>query len=142
MHIKKFVLKYKDVIPYGVFGVLTTLVNIGVYWVMAHPIGLGVMPSTLIAWGLAVLFAYLTNRKWVFRSEAANLREIFGEISSFFVCRLATGLADWACMYIFVDMFQFNDVAIKTGANILVIVLNYVASKFVIFRHKKQLPDS
>ena len=142
MDIKRFVAKYKDVIPYGVFGVLTTLVNIAVYWVVAHPIGLGVMPSTIIAWAGAVLFAYLTNRKWVFRSEAANTREIAGEIASFFACRLATGLVDWACMYIFVDICLMNDVVIKTGSNILVIILNYVASKFVIFRHNRQQGDT
>lgn len=142
MYVKKLILKYKDVIPYGIFGVLTTLVNIGIYWVMAHPLGLGVMPATVIAWGGAVLFAYLTNRKWVFGSEAANLQEIARELSSFITCRLATGFVDWACMYILVDILHMNDVAVKTGANILVIILNYLASKFVIFRHKKQRTES
>lgn len=142
MDIKRLVEKYKDVIPYGVFGILTTLVNIMVYWAVAHPIGLGVMPSTVIAWVCAVLFAYFTNRKWVFHSKAANPQEIAKEIFSFFACRIATGLVDWVCMYIFVDIFYCNDVAVKAGANVLVIVLNYVASKFVIFRHEKQKPNS
>ena len=66
MNIEKLWDKYKDIIPYGVFGVLTTLVNIVSYWIFAHPFGLSVMVSTVLAWILSVLFAYLTNRKWVF----------------------------------------------------------------------------
>ena len=131
MDIKKLYEKYKDIIPYAVFGVLTTLVNIAVYWLMAHPLGLGVMPSTIIAWIAAVLFAYITNRKWVFHSEANTRNEIIKEIISFFACRLATGVVDWACMFIFVDVLHLNDVVIKTAANILVIILNYIASKLI-----------
>lgn len=138
MNIKQLIIKYRDIIPYAVFGILTTLVNIAVYWVMAHIFNLGVMLSTIIAWVAAVLFAYLTNRKWVFHSEAQIPQEVFKEIISFFTCRIITGVVDWGCMLIFVDMLHFNDVIIKTAANILVIVLNYIASKLVIFRHKKE----
>lgn len=129
--------KYKDIIPYAFFGVLTTVVNMVVYWVAAHPLGLSVMVSTVIAWIAAVLFAYVTNRKWVFHSQAQGTKEIVQEIVSFFACRLATGVVDWACMFIFVDLLHFNDVIIKAAANVLVIILNYVASKLVIFKHKK-----
>ena len=136
MNIEKLWDKYKDIIPYGVFGVLTTLVNIVSYWILAHPFDLSVMVSTVLAWILSVLFAYLTNRKWVFYSEASTREEIGKEIVSFFSCRLATGILDWACMFIFADLCGFNDVLIKCAANVLVIILNYVASKLVIFRHK------
>jgi len=136
MDIKKLYEKYKDAIPYAIFGVLTTIVNIVSYWFMAHVLYFGVMPSTIIAWILAVLFAYITNRKWVFNSEANTKKEIIKEITSFFTFRLATGVIDWACMYIFVDILHMNDVIIKTVANIIVIILNYVASKVIIFRKK------
>lgn len=137
MKLKALYQKYKDIIPYGIFGVLTTLVNVIVYWTSARLLGLGVMPSTVIAWILAVLFAYITNRKWVFHSTAVTAAEIRKEIISFFVCRLATGVLDWACMFIFVDLLRLYDVAIKVLANILVIILNYVASRLVIFKKKK-----
>lgn len=137
MNIEALYQKYKDIIPYGIFGVLTTLVNVIVYWTSARLLGLGVMPSTVIAWILAVLFAYITNRKWVFHSTAVTAAEIRKEIISFFVCRLATGVLDWACMFIFVDLLRLYDVAIKVLANILVIILNYVASRLVIFKKKK-----
>lgn len=137
MNLKALYQKYKDIIPYAIFGVLTTLVNVIVYWTSARLLGLGVMPSTVIAWILAVLFAYITNRKWVFHSTAVTAAEIRKEIISFFVCRLATGVLDWACMFIFVDLLRLYDVAIKVLANILVIILNYVASRLVIFKKKK-----
>lgn len=136
MNIKALYQKYKDIIPYGIFGVLTTLVNVAVYWIAAHPLGLGTMPSTVFAWIMAVLFAYVTNRKWVFHSTAITAVEIRKEILSFFICRLATGVLDWVCMFIFVDLLGFYDVAIKVLANILVIILNYVASRLVIFKRK------
>lgn len=129
--------KYQDIIPYGVFGLLTTMINIAVYWLLSHPAGLPTMASTVIAWFTAVLFAYITNRKWVFQGTAHTKKEITKEISSFFACRLATGVVDWLCMLLFVDVFRFNDVVIKMGANIIVIILNYVASKLIIFKHKE-----
>lgn len=136
MNIKKLINKYWDIIPYAFFGVCTTAVNIVSYWVCAHLLKLGVQPSTIIAWVLSVLFAYLTNRKWVFNSQAHGAKEILKEITSFFGCRLATGVLDWACMLFFVDILKYNDVLIKILANVLVIVLNYVASKVVIFKKR------
>lgn len=128
--------KYKDIIPYGVFGVLTTLVNIAVYWLMAHPLQCPTMPSTITAWLAAVLFAYVTNRKWVFHSEARTRNEVIKEAVSFFACRLATGVVDWLCMFVFVDILHFHDVVMKAIANVAVIILNYIASKLVIFKKK------
>ena len=85
---------------------------------------------------MAVLFAYVVNRKWVFHSEAHTTQDICKEMVSFFGYRLATGIADWLCMFVFVDLLHANDVLIKMAANILVCVLNYVASKFIIFKKK------
>ncbi len=136
MNIKELIKKHKDLIPYGVFGVLTTLVNIVVYWIMAHPIHLRVVPSTVIAWIASVLFAYVTNRKWVFHSDAFTKSAIIKEVIYFFSCRLATGILDWVIMYVFADRLAFSDVIVKCIANVIVIVLNYVASKVFIFKHK------
>lgn len=137
MNPKKIMDKYRDVIPYLFFGVCTTLVNVVVYWVSAHLFGCQTMVSTVLAWILAVLFAYLTNRKWVFHSEASGTNEVFKELLSFFGCRLATGIIDLLCMYVFVDILKWNDVFIKFSANVLVIILNYIASKLIIFRKRK-----
>ena len=81
--------KYKDVIPYLFFGVCTTLVNVVAYWICAHILSVNTMVSTVVAWILAVLFAYITNRKWVFHSDAITGKKIVKEVISFFGCRLA-----------------------------------------------------
>ncbi len=128
--------KYKSVIFYVVFGVFTTLVNILTYYIMAHVLNLSTTISTIIAWILAVLFAYLTNRKLVFNSDSKNANDVIKELISFYVCRLITGFIDLACMFVFVDLLSFNDIIIKVMANVLVVVLNYVASKLIIFRKK------
>lgn len=132
--IKQLLIQFQGLILYGIFGVLTTVVNIFSYWLLAHPLGLSTMPSTIIAWVLSVCFAYLTNRKWVFHSNASTMKEYLKEIVAFFSCRVATGVLDWVCMFVFVTLLSLNDVLIKTLANILVIILNYIASKLIVFK--------
>lgn len=128
--------RYKDVIPYGIFGVLTTVVNILTYVICSKYLGFTTVVSTVVAWVVAVLFAYVTNRKWVFHSKATGAKAIAVEVCSFFACRLLTGLLDVGFMKVFVDILHFNDVIIKALSNILVIILNYVASKLVIFKKR------
>ena len=140
--LKKILNKYNKIILYLFFGVCTTIVNIISYYVMAHLLHKSVMFSTVVAWILAVLFAYITNRKWVFDSKANSSKEIFNEIISFFACRLATGVVDWLMMFILVEKIGLNDIVIKIIANIIVIILNYVASKLIIFTDKKRLTDN
>lgn len=129
-------MKYKGVLAYCFFGVCTTAVNLIMYWMMAHVVGLTTVCSTIIAWFGAVLFAYITNRKWVFFSKRDSYVELFEEIFSFFVCRLATGILDWLIMYIFVELLLFNDMVVKICANTIVIVCNYIVSKFYVFKER------
>lgn len=134
--IKTIYKKYKRIIHYLFFGVCTTLVNVIVYYVLSHCFGVSIIPGTISAWFAAVLFAYLTNRKWVFDSSAQKTGEIIREVFSFFSCRLFTGLVDIACMWIFVDWIGFDDVIIKLADNLIVIILNYIASKVFVFRKR------
>ena len=136
--IKKQFQKYRDVILYLFFGGCTTVLNIAVYYLCYNIAGIPNVPSTCIAWILSVLFAYLTNRKWVFHSEAAGQTEILKEIIRFFAARLATGIFDWVFMYVPVDRLAWPDVAMKVIANIVVIVGNYVLSKVLVFKKKKE----
>ena len=137
--IVRLINKYRDVIPYAIFGVLTTIVNVITYWIAVHLFLLPVMVGTIFAWTIAVSFAYVTNRRWVFHSGSKGIKAIIAELVSFFICRLATGAVDWLCMFICVDILKYNDVIIKTVANILVIVLNYIASKLIIFKNSKDV---
>ena len=134
--LKQLLIKYKDLLLYGIFGVLTTLVNMAVYWLLAHPLNLSATLSAALAWVAAVSFAYLTNRKWVFHSQAETAAEKGKELISFFSCRAATGLLDIFFMFLFVDVLHFPDMIIKLASNVLVIILNYLASMLLVFRKK------
>lgn len=136
--VKEIFLKYKSVILYILFGGLTTLVNIVVYFACSC-LKFSTAVSTLTAWLLSVLFAYITNRKYVFGSKSQGVKSVFKEVSNFFLSRLATGLLDLAVMLLFVDILEFNGMFIKVISNMVVIVLNYVLSKFLVFKplHKQ-----
>ena len=127
--------KYREQILYVVFGVGTTLVNIVSYWLLKQ-IGCSTAAATAIAWFLSVLFAYLTNKVFVFDSRDWHLKTILRESVSFFSCRVLTGLLDMGIMLLFVDVLKWPDLPVKIASNVIVIVLNYVASKLLIFRRK------
>lgn len=121
---------------YIFFGICTTLVNVIVYYICAHIFDLSTALGTALAWFLSVLFAYITNKIFVFESKTKEIFELFREICSFFICRVTTGIVDLAIMLIFVDVLHINDLVVKIVSNILVIVLNYLASKLIIFRKR------
>ena len=125
---------YREIAAYLIFGVLTTVVNIVVYWLAAHPLNIATVPSSVIAWIASVLFAYVTNRIWVFHSETTEKAGILREMFYFFAARLATGVLDWAFMYVSVDLLHYNDVVMKIVANVIVVIMNYLASKLFIFK--------
>lgn len=129
--IKELYIKYKEVVNYLVFGVLTTVVNIVVYFVFADMLHFHYLISNCVAWLLSVLFAYVTNRKYVFESKSESIVE---EMIKFFVSRLATGGLDMALMWLLVSVLSVNGVASKVLVNVVVVVSNYVLSKIVVFK--------
>lgn len=128
--------KYKSFIAYAVFGVFTTVVNIMTYNICYYNLGVGNTLSNIAAWILAVTFAYLTNKAWVFESRSWKWDVLKREIPAFISCRLATGLLDLIIMFICVDIIGWHAMLMKIISNVLVIVLNYVFSKLVIFKKK------
>lgn len=129
-------MKYKSIFFYLVFGVGTTVVNIVSYALFARICGFNTIVSNILAWILAVAFAYITNKLWVFESKCTEIKEIMNELIKFISCRLLTGIIDLLIMFVFVDLLLFNDIIIKCISNIIVIILNYVASKIFIFKKK------
>ena len=121
---------------YLVFGGFTTLINIVVYAVCKHAIGIDTIPSNVAAWILSVAFAYVTNKIFVFESRTVGVMALIKECLSFVWCRLATGIMDMVIMYVTVDMFHWSDMIMKILSNVLVIVLNFVFSKLFIFAKK------
>lgn len=144
--IKDLIIKYKSVLLYLIFGVLTTVVNIVTFYlcnlVLAQQYIIWGWPlsgwaiANAIAWVVAVLFAYITNRIFVFESKKTGVKAISTEIISFFAFRLLTLGFDMAIMYVMIDMLSINDIISKVVANIVVIILNYVFSKLFIFKAK------
>jgi len=133
--IKLLYQRYRELINYLIFGVLTTVVNYVTYLVLAPFFTLTTVP-TVVAWVLSVLFAYLTNRRYVFCSHSTG-KDALKEASGFFTARIMSGLLDVAIMWVFVDLIGFNDLVIKLMSNVVVVVFNYIASKMVVFSKKK-----
>ena len=121
----------KELFLYVVFGALTTLVNIVVYFLLDYVLGVNYIISNIIAWFLSVLFAYVTNRIWVFESKSPN---ILKEASLFFGGRLFSGILDTALLYLFIDILAIADAPSKIIVEIIIVVVNYVLSKLVVFR--------
>lgn len=128
---------YKEIILYVFFGGCTTLVNLAAYFIFTRFFNISIMVSTLIAWWFAVIFAYITNRKLVFRSENTSIKAIMLEFAFFVACRLLTGFADMGIMYLFVDQFGWYDLMMKIISNIIVILGNYIASTLFIFKKRQ-----
>lgn len=133
--IKLLYQRYRELINYLFFGVLTTVVNYVTYLVLAPFFTLTTVP-TVVAWILSVLFAYLTNRRYVFCSHTVG-KDALKEASGFFMARVMSGVLDVAIMWVFVDLIGFNDLLIKLLSNVVVVVFNYIASKMVVFSKKK-----
>ncbi len=123
---------------YLIFGVLTTVVNIVSYFLLARILHIDTVVSTVIALILSILFAYITNKIFVFESKTNTAKELLKEIISFFGCRAFTGILDVAFMYITVEVFNLNDMIMKIISNIVVIIVNYIFSKLIIFKKTKE----
>ncbi len=134
--IRKLFDKYRDKILYLFFGGCTTLLNMVVYYLCFNIAGIANVPATIIAWLLAVIFAFITNKLWVFESKSWAKDVVLHEAWSFFAARAATGLLDVGVMYLAVDVMHWNSILWKLISNIIVIILNYIASKLFIFRKK------
>lgn len=127
----------KELINYIIMGILTTGVNVGSYFALTESGLLNYQAATVIAWIISVLFAYVTNKKYVFSSKTSSFRELRKEISSFFFFRVLSLGIDFISMVILIELLQMEDFLAKVISNVIVIAFNYVASKQIIF--KKQL---
>lgn len=128
--------KYKEVIMYLIFGVLTTVVSLVSYYLLTITIldpkvALQLQIANILSWILSVVFAYITNRKYVFESKSSNYLK---EITSFVSGRVATLVMDMLIMFVFVTVLHFNDKLFKLVSQVVVIVANYIISKVFVFK--------
>lgn len=134
---KDLYLKYEEVLNYLIVGVLTTLINVVCYTLFSKVIHIDYMISTVLAWILSVFFAYVANKKVVFKSHVDSQKELLKECFEFFEFRIVSLLMEMGLMYLFVSLFHFDDVISKLVINFVVIVANYFFSKLFVFKKKE-----
>lgn len=132
--------KYEEIINYVIMGVLTTIVSLATYYILVLTIlnplnAIELQIANIISWIVSVTFAYVTNRKFVFKSTNKN---VLKEAINFFVSRISTLLIDMGLMFLFVTELNFNDKTMKLVDQIIVIILNYVLSKLFVFKKNKK----
>ncbi len=145
--------KLKELFLYGVFGVLTTILNIALYRILS-----GIMNHLIanaIAWVICVLFAFVTNKVFVFESKSFETKLVLKELAAFTAARLATGVFDELFMFVAVDLLKCGQMNLeafgltingatiaKIISNIIVIIFNYIFSKLFIFAKKDKIKQA
>lgn len=132
--IKNLVQKHWDILSYLFFGGLTTVVNYLVYLPCYNLLNLSAAASNAIAWAVAVAFAYLTNKPFVFRSHDWSLKTVIPELTKFVTCRIGSGLLETGILFLCVDLLAWNGNVWKLITSVLVVILNYIASKLLVFK--------
>lgn len=122
-----------ETISYLIVGVLTTVISIGVFGLCHRSLHMNTVLSNVISWIVAVAFAFFANKIFVFRSASWELAVVIREAVAFVSARLLTLGFDIVFVYITVDRLHWNDLISKTASNVVVMIVNYVASKLFIF---------
>ena len=137
--IKDIFKKYREIIMYVIVGGMTTVVSLASYYLLTftilnanNPIQLQI--ANIISWILCVSFAFVTNRKYVFESKYKNITK---ECLDFFLARLSTLIIDMLSMGLMVSVFKINDSIAKIIVQFIILVLNYILSKFLVFKKQK-----
>jgi len=119
-----------------IFGGLTTLVNFAVYYPLYNLAKWDPTVANVVAWGVSVIFAFVTNKPFVFGSHDWRIRTVLWEGSQFVSARILSGLLETGCIFAFVTVLGLDGNLIKVLVSIAVVILNYIASKLLIFRNK------
>lgn len=128
--------RYREQLLYLVFGFLAFLVSMGTFALADRVLMMPTLVANVFSWVITVAFAYITNRTWVFESKATGLKPIVREILSFAAGRLLTLAIEELMLFVGVTLLAFDSILVKLVAQVVVIILNYVISKFVVFRRK------
>lgn len=135
--VQTFCAAHKEILLYLLFGGLSFFVSIGTYAFCNLLFGMNEHVSNVISWILAVTFAFFTNRRWVFDSGAKSPKALFLEMLHFFAGRLGTLGVEELILAVFVTWLEWNALGVKIAAQIIVILLNYIISKYFVFRSKR-----
>lgn len=132
--IREMLQKHRDIISYLFFGVLTTLVNYIVYFTLYNLFELSGAISNIVSWVAAVIFAFLTNKPFVFQSKDWSSATVLSELTKFVGCRAGSGLLETGIIFITVDILSWDGNLMKILTGILVVVINYFSSKKIVFK--------
>lgn len=137
--LKELYLKYKEIINYLIFGVLTTVVSVVTYVLFANLLfsektDITVQISNVLSWICAVIFAYVTNRKYVFNSKSKG-KEKYKEIFNFFLARFSSLIIDMVLMFVLFSLMHIDDTISKIIVQFVIVIVNYVFSKFFVFKN-------
>lgn len=127
----------KELFRYMLFGVLTFFVSISTYGLFNQALKVDELTANAISWIFAVVFAYITNRIWVFSSVAKGIKQVFQEMCTFFGGRAVTLVIEEVILLVFITWLKFDSMTVKIAAQVIVILLNYVISKVYVFSNKK-----
>lgn len=128
----------REGIAYLIFGVLTTVIDYVISNLLYYVWKMDPVPAQTIAWVAAVLFAFVTNKWWVFESHTLNPGKVWREFVSFVLCRVATFLFNLAALFVMVDLMKMEFFLCKLLVSVVVVILNYVFSKILIFTNDKK----
>lgn len=126
--------KHYDILAYLFFGVLTTAVNYIVYLPCYNLLHISAAASNVIAWVVAVAFAYLTNKPFVFKSHDWSKKTVVPELTKFVGSRILSGALETGIIFLTVDILLWNGNVMKLITSVLVVILNYIASKLLVFK--------
>ena len=126
--------KHYDILSYLFFGVLTTAVNYVVYLPCYNLLHLSASLSNVIAWAAAVAFAYVTNKPFVFKSHDWSAQTVLPELGKFVGSRILSGALETGMIFVTVDVLFWDGNVMKLVTSVLVVILNYVASKLLVFK--------
>ena len=138
--IKKFL--NKETISYLIFGVLTTIINIVVFWFAERELAFimsedaASLVGNVIAWVISVAFAFVTNKLFVFESKSMAFKVVMAELTGFIIARLLSLAFDEGFMFVAIVLLGMNSLLAKIISNVFVVIINYVLSKFFIFKNK------
>lgn len=127
---------HRELVSYVFWGVMTTLVNYAAYFLLTRGLGVYYLTANVIAWAVSVLFAYFTNKLFVFRSTDWAWRVALRELWQMVASRLFSGALELGILWLFVDVLRLPDAPVKLLANVVVVVVNYVLSKWVVFKKR------
>ena len=136
--IKELYIEFKEIINYVIFGGLAMVVNFVSYFIFARVYHIDEVISSGLSWFCSVLFAYVTNKIFVFDSKTNGKKEVIKECISFFLARIVSGiLCDVGTFALMVDALHINDIVSKVVTQVMVVIMNYVFSKFIVFKKEK-----